>query len=256
MQITGRPHPGTYREGLSFLHLFDPRCKLLLLSGLMACLFSATAGWRLLALLLLWLACAKYCTKGWHDGLKVFGMLRWLLLFTLLLHLFFTPGRTLLGTSWLSYDGLVRGLMVDSQLLLAVLFSMLLAWTTRPELLAWGLTSLLSPLQRLNFPVREAGGLLLLVLQFLPMIGDELDILKKERQAVPRRGLAGIKDRAKLVSPLLYSLVDRADRLANEIVSGNDPASTEPPAADRRLSRFDWLLSAAGSGLLLLIWML
>ncbi len=150
MPTADKFNPGAYRAGDSYLHLFDARLKLLLLLGLVACLFSATSPVRLLWLALLWGAGASFCANALRDSWRVVTLLRWLLLFTLLLHLFFTPGRTLFGTSWLSLDGLLRGLLIDAQLLLTVFFSMLLAWTTRPEHLAWALTGLLAPLQRLG----------------------------------------------------------------------------------------------------------
>ncbi len=253
MQTAGKTYPGAYRDGDSYLHQFDPRLKLLLLCVLMACLFSATSGWRIVAIASLWLGVARYGSGGWRDGLKVIGLLRWLLLFTLLLHLFFTPGRTLFGTSWLSYDGLLRGLLVDSQLLMAVLFSMMLAWTTKPEHLAWGLTSLLSPLQRFKVPVREAGGLLLLVLQFFPLIREEVGALQGETE--PRRGLDGIKAKAAMVVPLLMRLVDRADRLAGEITAGRESELNPPATADRCLTQFDWIFFGSGIVLLSLFWM-
>lgn len=254
MQTAGKTYPSAYREGGSYLHQLDPRLKLLLLCVLMACLFSATAGWRICLIFALWLVAGRCCAGGWQGGLKVAGMLRWLLLFSLLLHLFFTPGRTLFGTSWLSYDGLLRGLMVDSQLLLAVLFSMLLAWTTKPERLTWGLTSLLSPLQRFKLPVREAGGLLLLVLQFFPLIREEVAALQSETK-LPQRGIAGVKAKAAMIVPLLMRLVDRADKLAVDIAAGNETESIQPVAADRCLTRFDWVFFSSGIIALVLLWM-
>ena len=145
---------GAYRPGNSFLHRVDPRVKLLLLLGLIACLFSASNPQRLLLIACLWFTAAGATTQGLHDVWRIIKMLRWLLFFTLLVHLLFTPGRTLFGTSWLSYDGLLRGLLINSQLLMAVLFSLLLAWTTRPEALASGLTTLLAQLQMLKVPVK------------------------------------------------------------------------------------------------------
>lgn len=253
MPNVGPAYPGAYRAGGSYLHQLDPRLKLLLLCLLMACLFSATTGWRLLVLFGLWLFSARCCQDGWQDGWRMARLLRWLLLFTLLLHLFFTPGRTLFGTSWLSADGLLRGLLVDTQLLLAVLFSLLLAWTTKPQDLTWGLTSLLSPLQRIGVPVREAGGLLILVLQFFPIIRDETAQLKGE-SGFPK-GLAGLRARAVLVSPLLLRLIDRADQLAAQIVSEGEAGAPVRDAVDRRLTHFDWFFFVAGFILLALIWM-
>ena len=256
MPTADRFNPGAYRDGDSYLHLFDARLKLLLLLGLIVCLFSATSPLRLLVLFLLWAVGAFFCTDALRDGWRMVTLLRWLLLFTLLMHLFFTPGRTLFGTSWLSYDGLLRGLLVDAQLLLAVLFSLLLAWTTKPELLAWGLTGLLAPLQRYKVPVRETGGLLLLVLHFFPLIREEVAQLQTDNLSTDAGWLARIKQRAALIGPLLFRLVDRADRLAVAIAAGDEPQLAESQPADRRLSRFDLVFFCCGLLLLLLLWML
>jgi len=252
MPTQEKEYPGHYRPGDSWLHHFDIRLKLLLLGGSVACLFAATSGWRLLPLALFWLFAARCCRGAWREALNIAWLLRWLLLFTLLLHLFFTPGRTLFGTSWLSLDGLLRGLLIDGQLLLAVLLSLLLAWTSRPERLAWALTALLSPLQRLRLPVREAGGLLLLVLQFLPLIRDEVAELRGAAE-LPR-GLAGIKARASMVAPLLLRLVDRAEQLALELTVNEADAVAEH--ADKRCYRSDWIFFFLGLVGLLLCWML
>lgn len=245
-----KKYPGAFRAGDSYLHLLDPRFKLLLLSFLMASIFSANDGWRLGFLFILWSVAACYCNNGWRDGLKIFRFMRWLLLFTFLLHLLFTPGRTLFGTTWLSYDGLLRGLLIDSQLLLAVLFSMLLAWTTNPERLIWGLTSLLSPLQKLKLPVQEIGGLLVLVMQFLPVIRDEAVKIKQQTR-VPAGWLLKLKANASLVVPLLMNLVGRADQLAIELASIENP---EPQiVSDRRLTQFDWVFFVLGCFVLILL---
>ena len=255
MPTADKFNPGAYRAGDSYLHLFDARLKLLLLLGLVACLFSASSFERLLWLSLLWALGASFCANALRDGWRVITLLRWLLLFTLLLHLFFTPGRTLFGTSWLSLDGLLRGLLIDAQLLLAVLFSMLLAWTTRAEHLAWALTSLLAPLQRLGVPVREAGGLLLLVLHFFPLLREEVAQLQVARPAESAGWLDRLKQLTASVGPLLTRLVDRADGLATEIAAGRDPHLADQLTVDRRLSRFDLIFFAAGWLLLLLLWM-
>lgn len=213
---------GAYRPGNSFLHRVDPRVKLLLLLGLIACLFSASNPQRLFLISCLWFAVAGTTIQGLHDVWRIVKMLRWLLFFTLALHLFFTPGRTLFGTSWLSYDGLLLGLMINGQLLLAVLFSLLLAWTTRPEAMAFGLTTILTPLQKLKVPVKEAGGMLLLVLHFFPLIQNEVAILKSERKDQSVGIMSGFKGWLLNIEPLLNRLFDRADQLANDIVSGTE----------------------------------
>ncbi len=211
---------GAYRPGDSFLHRVDPRVKLLLLLGLITCLFSASNPQRLFLIFCLWFVAARASINGLHDVWRIIKLLRWLLFFTLVVHLFFTPGRTLFGTSWLSYDGLLRGLLINAQLVLAVLFSLLLAWTTRPEALALGLTTLLAPLQRLRVPVKEAGGMLLLVLHFFPLIQNEVTILRSERKDKNVGIFSGFRGWISNIEPLLNRLFDRADQLAQDIVSG------------------------------------
>ena len=179
-------------------------------------------------------------------------MLRWLLFFTLVVHLLFTPGRTMFGTSWLSYDGLLRGAMINIQLLLAVLFSLLLAWTTRPEALATGLTAMLKPLQRFKLPVHEAGGMLLLVLHFFPHIQHEVQELKSTRKADTNGLVAGLKSWVGCVEPLITRMFDHADTLAHNITCGDKvvDAVTSPPVFDR----YALVAGVSGAVLVLLLW--
>ena len=245
---------GAYRPGNTFLHRVDPRVKLLLILGLITCLFSASNPLRLALISCLWFLAAGATIHGVKDVLRVFKMLRWLLLFTLILHLFFSPGRTLFGTSWLSYDGLLLGVMINVQLLLAVLFSLLLAWTTRPEALAFGLTTLLAPLQRVKVPVREAGGMLLLVLHFFPLIQGEVAILKSERLGEKVGILSGFKGWILGLEPLLLRLFDRADQLANDIVSGETSLEEVNSSEDTTFDRGAFLASVAGILIVFLLW--
>jgi len=244
---------GAFRPGNSFLHRVDPRVKLLLLLGLIACLFSATNPQRIFLISCLWFVAAGATIQGVRDVWRIIKLLRWLLLFTLIVHLFFTPGRTLLGTSWISYDGLMRGLMINCQLVLAVLFSLLLAWTTRPEAMASGLTTLLAPLQRLKVPVKESGGMLLLVLHFFPLIQSEVAILKSERKDNGDGILSGFRGWVSNIEPLLRRLFDRADQLAQDIVSGTETLENVETQATTVFDRSALIMSVAGGLLIFLL---
>ena len=243
-----------YREGgNSFLYRLDPRLKLILLLGIIAGLFSATDAFRLILLAALWLFCAAGFQGVWQTLWRVLRKLRWLLLGTLLLHLFFSSGHTLWGTSWLYYDGLLRGLTVVAQLVLALLFSLLLSWTTRPEALAWAAMSLLAPLRRLRVPVTEIGGLLLLVLHFLPLIQEEA------QQAQLRTRVHGrfpflLKAWAERLEFLLNRLFTRADELAEEICAGRLDLGLATPENAFASPRQAGVALLASSLLLLLLW--
>ena len=245
---------GVYRPGNSFLHRADPRVKLLLLLGLVVCLFSASNPQRLLLISCLWFVAAGASSKGLHDVWRIVKLLRWLLLFTLIVHLFFTPGHTLFGTRWISYDGLLRGLMINMQLVLAVLFSLLLAWTTRPEAVASGLTNLLGPLQKLRVPVKEAGGMLLLVLHFFPLIQGEVAILKSEHKPKGSGVMSGFRGWLDNLEPLLSRLFDRADQLAQDIVSGTESFEGTSSPDNLDFDRTSLLLSVFGVLTVLALW--
>ncbi|MDX2480756.1 MAG: energy-coupling factor transporter transmembrane protein EcfT [Desulfuromusa sp.] len=244
---------GAYRPGNSFLHRVDPRVKLLLLLGLIACLFSATNPQRIFLISCLWFAAAGATIQGLHDVWRIIKLLRWLLFFTLIVHLFFTPGRTLFGTSWISYDGLMRGLMINCQLILAVLFSLLLAWTTRPEAMASGMTTLLAPLQKLRVPVKESGGMLLLVLHFFPLIQNEVAILKSERKDNGGGIMSGFRGWVSNIEPLLNRLFDRADQLAKDIVSGTETLESVENQGTMIFGRQALIMSVFGALLIFLL---
>lgn len=244
---------GVFRPGTGFLYCLSPSLKLVFLLVLTVSLFSAPDLRRPLAIALLWSVLAPTAEGGFRDLWRVIRLLRWLLLFTMVLHLFFTPGRTLFGIAWLSYDGLMRGLLIDSQLILAVLFSLLLSWTTTPEALARGLEFLLAPLAYVRVPVRETTGLLLLVLYFFPLIREEIDGQRVHLSGARFKGVAMLKAWVARFEPLLVRLFDRADELALEIVSGKRNLSSENDSI-HLFSRADMIGLGFGVATLLLIW--
>lgn len=218
---------GRYEPRESILHRLDPRIKLCGLPLLVIAVFAGHDAMRLAGLGLLAAVLLLLSGIGWRTWWRGLWVLRWLFLFTLLLHLFLSPGRTLWGIAWLSQDGLVRGALVCSQLALAVLFSSLLTLVTSPREVAGACASLLSPLKRVGFPVRDTSLLLLLVLQFVPILREEtLDLIAQSRDdgLDPSRGSLLERGQAlgRLAAPLILRLVDRADSLAESMAAGDD----------------------------------
>lgn len=225
---------GRFVQGDSFLHRLDPRLKLTLLPLLVIAAFVAHTQGQRLALGLLAVALILLAGGHWRFFLRGLWALRWLFLCTVLLHLLFSPGRTLFGSLWLSHDGLLRGLQVCEQLALAILFSSLLTLSTSPAELAAAVSALLLPLERFGLPAKELSQLLLLVLHFVPILREEgLAQLAASRatESFSSRGRLLERGRAvgKMVAPLILRLVDRADRLALAMAAGN-PVVEEAPS--------------------------
>lgn len=232
------------------LHRADARLKLLVCGGLAIVAF-AVGSWSRLAVagaVLVALAAAARCGPGWM--LRTLWPLRWLLLFTLLLHLFLSPGHTLFGVAWLSRDGLRLGLLTCGQLGVAALAAALLTLTTSAERMSLACGWLLLPLARLGCPVRRWQEVMTLVLHFFPLLREEL-----RATAVPGGGSWSMRVAAweERLLPLFDRLVTRADHLARRVAAGQQsllPAEPLPPCRVR--TNADLLLLVAGVGMLFL----
>jgi energy-coupling factor transport system permease protein len=250
MTLPFTPHSSPLTQGVPPLHRADPRLKLLVCATL-AILAFAAGNWLRLAVaaaLLIPLAAAARLGPAWV--VRTLWPLRWLLLFTLLLHLLLSPGYTLFGMTWLSRDGLLRGLLICSQLGVAALAAALLTFTTTAERTAEACGWLLSPLARLGCPVRHWQELMALVLRFFPLLQGEL-----RDTAVAGRGGWSLRVNAweERLLPLFDRLVARADALARRVAAGEEqllPAATLPPVGIRCGS--DLLLLAGGAVMIVL----
>ncbi len=226
---------GRYVPGDSLLHRLDPRLKLAGLPVFVVAVFACSA-WMQLAALAGW-ALLLVLVSGVRPGIWWRGLwvLRWLLLFTLLLHLTLSPGRTLAGLAWLSYDGLLHGLMVCCRLALAVVFSSMLTLTTSVEALACALACVLAPLRRFGLAVDTLVWQLQLVLRFLPALREDASgLLRESRDRGEDVASATLLERARLLrrflAPLLFRLADRADAMAQDVVAGRAGPGIDPDA--------------------------
>ncbi|MCK4507136.1 MAG: hypothetical protein KAU27_01245 [Desulfuromonadales bacterium] len=219
------------------MHKLDPRVKVLSCLLLVVLAFAAT-GWAQLftlivsASIVFWLVPAL-TSSTW----RLCWLLRWLLLFTLLMHLFFSPGRTLWGLSWLSLDGLLMGVFVSVQMLLAIIVSALLAITTSTKSLAGTFGWFVQPLQWMGCRTEEWQKLLLLTMDFIPVVQTEIRRTSKPESACSADSMQATKVSrwsvwAQKLQDLLARLVDRGDTVAHRIAANEDtchlPAALTP----------------------------
>jgi len=217
---------GFYQRGTTGLHRADPRVKLLACLVLVVLVFAAS-NWLQLAAVGGGVAFALWLTAAQAGVLwRLVWMLRWLLLFTLLMHLLLSPGRTLWGTGWLSYDGLLTGLMVCVQMLLALSLSALLGITTATGDLIRAFDWLVTPLRWLGCRTREWQKLLVLTMDFIPAIQHEI---RAVRDAASTRGEShgpmgggGWSAWMQKFNGLLWRLFDRGDVIAHRLAAEED----------------------------------
>jgi energy-coupling factor transport system permease protein len=203
----------------SFLGRADPRLKLLV-CGLVIILAFAAGSWQRLAVLgVVALLLSRLACCGPMAMLRSLRPFRWLLLFTLLLHLFLSPGHTLFGVAWLSRDGLLHGLLVCGQIAIAALAAALLSSTTTAEHTALACGWLLTPLKWLGCPVRQWEELTFLVLRFFPQMREELMATVAADGGGWFHRVSAWENR---LLPLFDRLVERADTYARDIVDGRE----------------------------------
>jgi energy-coupling factor transport system permease protein len=213
---------GQYFPGNSPVHKLDPRTKLLLLVIYIVALFTA-GNWLTyglcFAFLVTFIAISRIPPKAILTGMKP---LIFILVFTGILNLFFTPGETVLVSFWgitLTVEGIVRAVFMVLRILMLVTATFLLTYTTSPIALTDGLEALLSPLKKIHLPVHELSMMMCIALRFIPTLIEETDKIisaQKARGADFESGklLERVKALVPILVPLFISAFRRADELA------------------------------------------
>jgi energy-coupling factor transport system permease protein len=212
---------GQYYPANSVVHALDPRVKILLLVAYIVGVFLVPdlTGFALVVLFLLF-SCrlSKLPVRILFKGLKP---LRFILIFTFILNLFFTGGETALlnlGFAVLTREGLINALRYSLRLVFLVLGSSLLTLTTAPVTLTDGLERLLSPLRAIHFPAHEMAMMMSIALRFIPTLLEEADKIMKAQTARGADFESGnLIARAKAMVPLLVPLFVSAFRRAGDL---------------------------------------
>jgi len=148
------------------------------------------------------------------EVLKIFRQrlfwLRWFFLFVILLHTLLSPGYTLLGISWLSSDGLLSGLKVSAQILIALAASLILTHSASAEQLTAAAARLFQPLSLLGINVKQFMLQILTTLRFVPVLQEEAVAVAG---GLPEEA-AGMGKLKLLIVTLMERLVVRADQMA------------------------------------------
>ncbi|HPT92945.1 MAG: energy-coupling factor transporter transmembrane component T [Limnochordia bacterium] len=211
---------GQYIPGESIVHQLDPRTKILATFLFIALLFlvETFTGYALGALMLFVIVLlSRIPVKFVLRGIRP---LMFIIVLTLCLHFFMTEGRVILQIWFLklTYEGLIRGLMMVSRLILLIIGSSLLTLTTSPILLTDGIESLLKPFRAVGVPAHELAMMMTIALRFIPTLVEETEKIMKAQMARGADFESGnIFHRAKSLIPILIPLFVSAFRRADEL---------------------------------------
>ncbi len=212
---------GQYFPGNSAIHRMDPRMKLILTIAYIVGVFMVgnLPGYLLsLAFLYLVVRIAGISFKYLIKGVKP---LRFIIIFTFVLNLFFVQGETPLldlGFWTLTKEALQNAIYFSLRLVFLVMGTSVLTLTTSPVQLTDGLETLMRPLQRFHFPAHELAMMMTIALRFIPTLLEETDKIQKAQMARGADFESGnLIARAKAMIPLLVPLFVSAFRRANDL---------------------------------------
>ena len=214
---------GQYFPGNSPVHRLDPRTKLLAVVLYIAALFLASwfVTYAIMFVVLAGsIAVSRVPIKSIVRGLKP---VLFIVVFTAVLNLFYTPGNTVLVHFWIftiTLEGVWRAFFMVVRIMMLIAGTFLLTYTTSPILLTDGLESLLGPLKKIRVPVHELAMMMSIALRFIPTLIEETDkIMSAQRARGADFESGSLIQRAKALLPLLVPLFISAFRRADELAT-------------------------------------
>ena len=214
---------GQYFPGDTIAHRLDPRTKILLVVLYIVALFCADSllAYGILALVLA--VCVRISRVGLKSLVRGLKPVVFIIVFTGLLNLFFTPGdHTLVewGILRITETGARNALFMILRIMLLIMGTFLMTYTTSPISLTDGLERLLNWMKKLHVPVHELAMIMSIALRFIPTLIEETDKIMSAQKA---RGAdfesGGIIQKAKALIPILVPLFVSAIRRAEELAT-------------------------------------
>ncbi len=213
---------GQYFPGSTVVHRLDPRTKLLMVVLYIVALFLAK-WWVSYGLMLAFLVTAVVLSrirpKALFRGLKPLLII---IIFTALINLFYSDGQVLVQF-WIfriTREGILQAVFLVLRIMMLVMGTFLLTYTTSPIALTDGLESLLSPLKKIRFPVHELAMMMSIALRFIPTLIEETDkIISAQKARGADFETGNLFRRAKALVPILVPLFVSAFRRADELAT-------------------------------------
>jgi len=219
---------GQYYNTTSFIHKLDPRFKIMEIITLIVFIFLAPnfLGLGLLVVTTFTvLLASKVPIKMYLRNLKPIIAI---IILTTLLNIFYVSDGKVLLSWWIfeiTTEGVYRAIFMAIRIILMILISSVLTYTTTPTELTDAIESLLSPLKFIGLgeAVHTLAMMMTIALRFIPTLTDETNKIMSAQKA---RGAdfenGGIIKRLKALMPILIPLLFSSVRRAYELAEAMD----------------------------------
>ena len=214
---------GQFFPGNTIVHRLDPRTKILAVVLYIVALFSANSVLTyaiVMVALTVSILVSKVPFRSLTKGLKPIVII---VIFTAVMNLFFTKGTPVCDV-WLlrhiTWEGLVAAVKMLLRIVMLIMGTFLLTYTTSPIALTDGLESLLGFLKKIKAPIHELSMMMSIALRFIPTLIEETDKIMSAQKARGADFESGnIFRRAKALVPILVPLFISAFRRADELAT-------------------------------------
>lgn len=211
---------GQYFPGNTPVHRLDPRTKIILVIVYIAALFTASGYIAYAAVLAALAACictAKIPLRAMLKGVKP---LLFIIILTAVLNIFYTPGTPIFKI-WVltaTWEGLQTAFFMVVRIVMLIMGTFMLTYTTSPIMLTDGLEELLSPLKKLGAPVHELAMMMSIALRFIPTLIEETEkIMSAQKARGAEFDTGSLTEKAKALLPILVPLFISSFRRADEL---------------------------------------
>lgn len=212
---------GVYLDGNSLLHKLDATVKLLLFIILIAAVIAADSLRGYIALFLFTVSICIISKIGIKAAVGNVLRIFWFFITIFIMNLLFFKSENAWVSFWIfnpSLDGFMQGVKVVARVALLLVFSNIVNSTTPPLEITSAIENIISPLKFLKVPVSQLALILSVSIQFIPILFEEADMIKKAQTA---RGAQFeskcLLDKAKAVVPMVVPIFVAAFRRADEL---------------------------------------
>lgn len=213
---------GQHFPGNSFVHNMDPRMKILLTIIYIVMLFIVSNFWGFLvaaALIITIILISKISVK---IVLKSIKPLLFIIIFTAFFNIFYGGGPAVFPSvkwlSWLTWGGIENAAFMAVRIILLIIGTSFLTYTTSPVMLTDAVEKLIMPLKYIKVPVHEIAMMMTIAMRFIPTLIDETEkIINAQKARGADFETGNIIRRAKALIPIIIPLIVSSFRRAEEL---------------------------------------
>ena len=214
---------GQFFPGNTPIHRLDPRTKLLCVILYIVALFNAKGPLTYGIMIVVLAVCILLSKVEWKALTRGLKPVYIIVAFTAIMNLFFTGG-TPVADVWLlrhiTFEGIRSAIAMVLRIVMLIMGTFLMTYTTSPISLTDGLEHLLSPLKKLKMPIHELSMMMSIALRFIPTLIEETDKIMSAQKARGADFESGnVFQRAKALVPILVPLFISAFRRADELAT-------------------------------------